>query len=159
MYSFVIIMLVLDSTCLYVVFVNMASKNIIADLLTKVKSWMAITIVSDKSNFSMYLKNKRLLKLFTIPWLILGRDVLLNIGEIKELIITAEEGIAKGIRRIIAVTGQEAFRVQVEAKNFAERLDALKRMPYSPEKEAKEKELTVEFKKLVKHPKMFSTNS
>jgi alanyl-tRNA synthetase len=33
-------------------------------------------------------------------------------GEIKDLVITEESGIAKGIRRIIAVTGYEAAEVE-----------------------------------------------
>jgi alanyl-tRNA synthetase len=68
--------------------------------------------------------------------------------EIKELVIISEEGIAKGIRRIIAVTGQEAYNVQREAKEFGERLDQVAKMKYGPEKEVKEKEISVEFKKL-----------
>jgi alanyl-tRNA synthetase len=69
-------------------------------------------------------------------------------GEIKELVIIEESGIAKGIRRIIAVTGQTAYDVQREAETFREKLDSLYKMPYSPEKEAREKELNVEFKTL-----------
>jgi len=69
-------------------------------------------------------------------------------GEIKELIVVEESGIAKGIRRIVAVTGQAAIDVQREATAFAEKLAELEKMPYSPEKEAKEKEINAEFKAL-----------
>jgi alanyl-tRNA synthetase len=71
-----------------------------------------------------------------------------NTGEIKELVIVEESGIAKGIRRIIAVTGQAAYDVQREAETFREKLSSLTKMPFSPEKEVKEKELTAEFKQL-----------
>ncbi|KFZ01012.1 hypothetical protein V501_10282 [Pseudogymnoascus sp. VKM F-4519 (FW-2642)] len=56
-------------------------------------------------------------------------------GEIKDLIIVEESGIAKGIRRIIAYTGQAARQVQLAAKDFSQRLDALEALPYGPEKE------------------------
>lgn len=42
-----------------------------------------------------------------------------NVGDIGKLVITAEEAIAKGIRRIIALTGPEAYR----AVHLADRLE------------------------------------
>ena len=70
-------------------------------------------------------------------------------GEIKELTILEESGIAKGIRRIVAVTGQGAAEVRQIANNFeAERLIRLERMSYSPEKEKLIKETQAEFAKL-----------
>lgn len=56
-------------------------------------------------------------------------------GEIKDLVIVEESGIAKGIRRIIAYTGQAARQVQLVAKDFSQRLEALEQMPYGPQKE------------------------
>jgi alanyl-tRNA synthetase len=69
-------------------------------------------------------------------------------GEIKELVITEEAGIAKGIRRIVAVTGQAAYDVQKLAASFDTRLDALEAMAVGPEKEAETKSMGVELKKL-----------
>merc|ERR1712093_678048 len=53
-------------------------------------------------------------------------------GEIKELIVLEEGGIAKGIRRIIAVTGQAAHEVQRVAQEFSDDLALLEKMEYSP---------------------------
>jgi len=71
-----------------------------------------------------------------------------NTGEIKELVILEESGIAKGIRRIIAVTGQTAYAVQRDAQNFDEDLVRLEKMPYSIEKEALSKQLQVQLNEL-----------
>ncbi|OCK81245.1 alanyl-tRNA synthetase [Lepidopterella palustris CBS 459.81] len=65
-------------------------------------------------------------------------------GEIKELIILDESGIAKGIRRIIAVTGQTAYEVQRLASEFEQKIATLERMPYSAEKEAEAKKIQIE---------------
>ncbi|KAH9485322.1 Alanine--tRNA ligase [Psilocybe cubensis] len=46
-------------------------------------------------------------------------------GDIKDFVITEESGIAKGIRRIVAVTGHEAQEVSRLARSLEERLDAL----------------------------------
>ena len=56
-------------------------------------------------------------------------------GDIKELIIIEENGIAKGIRRIIAVTGEDAHTVQRIALEFSDRLATLERMAHGPAKE------------------------
>lgn len=56
-------------------------------------------------------------------------------GLIKDLVIVEESGIAKGIRRIIAYTGDAAHEVQRLATNFAERIKTLEKMPHGPEKE------------------------
>ena len=56
-------------------------------------------------------------------------------GDIKELVILEESGIAKGIRRIIAVTGEDAHTVQRVAEEFSERLAQLEKMPHGHEKE------------------------
>ena len=56
-------------------------------------------------------------------------------GDIKELVVLEESGIAKGIRRIIAVTGEDAHAAQRLADAFATRLTALEQMPVSAAKE------------------------
>ena len=48
-------------------------------------------------------------------------------GDIKDFVITEEVGIAKGIRRIVAVTGQEAQDIGRLAQSLQERLDVLAR--------------------------------
>ncbi|KAI1322397.1 tRNA synthetases class II (A)-domain-containing protein [Xylariaceae sp. FL0255] len=70
-------------------------------------------------------------------------------GIIKDMVIVEESGIAKGIRRIVAYTGEEAHRVQREAAEFSKRLAILEALPYGPEKEAEVKLLTVELNNLV----------
>jgi alanyl-tRNA synthetase len=69
-------------------------------------------------------------------------------GEIKELVIVEESGIAKGIRRIVAVTGTTAFEVQKLARDFDGELDSLNALPIGAEKEAKAKAVGVELKRL-----------
>lgn len=64
-------------------------------------------------------------------------------GEIKQFVILEESGIAKGIRRIVAVTGSEAFEAQRVAKEFADNLSAAEKLPFSPLKEKTLKELGV----------------
>ena len=56
-------------------------------------------------------------------------------GVIKELIIIEESGIAKGIRRIVAITGEDAYAVQRVATEFGERISRLEKMPHSHDKE------------------------
>lgn len=70
-------------------------------------------------------------------------------GEIKELVIIEESGIAKGIRRIVAVTGTDAYDVQKLAKSFDERLNSLSVMPIGSDKEAAAKTIGVDLKKLT----------
>ncbi|KAK1020001.1 Alanine--tRNA ligase, partial [Friedmanniomyces endolithicus] len=54
-----------------------------------------------------------------------------NTTEIKDLVILEESGIAKGIRRIVAVTGAAAHLVQREAQEWEGRVALLERMEYS----------------------------
>ncbi|KAF7546238.1 hypothetical protein G7Z17_g8585 [Cylindrodendrum hubeiense] len=72
-----------------------------------------------------------------------------NTGLIKDLIIVEESGIAKGIRRIIAYTGEAAHRVQLEANEFSTKLDALDKLPFGPEKEAQLKAVSQDLSQLV----------
>lgn len=71
-----------------------------------------------------------------------------NTGEIKELIILEENGIAKGIRRIIAVTGQYAYDVQRAAEEFDGELKQLEKMAHAPEKETLAKQLQQQLNEL-----------
>ena len=46
-------------------------------------------------------------------------------GHARRLIITSEEAISKGIRRIVAVTGNEAEKAEKLAAKYQAQLDAL----------------------------------
>ncbi|GES56938.1 alanyl-tRNA synthetase, cytoplasmic [Aspergillus terreus] len=70
-------------------------------------------------------------------------------GDIKDLVVLEESGIAKGIRRIIAVTGEEAHEVQRLAADFEKRLARLEAMPLGSEKEQEAKQIQVELNSLI----------
>lgn len=70
-------------------------------------------------------------------------------GDIKDLIILEESGIAKGIRRIIAVTGEEAHEAQRLAKEFEQRLDRLEAMAMGAEKEQTAKQAQIDLNQLA----------
>ncbi|KLU88736.1 alanyl-tRNA synthetase [Magnaporthiopsis poae ATCC 64411] len=70
-------------------------------------------------------------------------------GIIKDMIIVEESGIAKGIRRIVAYTGDAAHQTQRDAANFSERIAALEKLPLGPEKEAAIKSTQQDLDKLV----------
>lgn len=70
-------------------------------------------------------------------------------SEIKELVIIEESGIAKGIRRIVCVSGREAQSVQQMAREYDEKLTVAEKLPFGPEKEQVAKELGVGLKKLT----------
>ncbi|KAK7962598.1 Alanine--tRNA ligase [Apiospora aurea] len=70
-------------------------------------------------------------------------------GIIKDLVIVEESGIAKGIRRIVAYTGDAAHAVQREAVEFGKRIDLIEAMPFGPEKESEVKQTTVDLNNLV----------
>ena len=63
-----------------------------------------------------------------------------NTSEIKDMVVLEENGIAKGIRRIVAVTGALAHEVQRKAEEWDKRVAQLERMEYGSEKETKTKE-------------------
>lgn len=69
-------------------------------------------------------------------------------GDIKDLIILEEGGIAKGIRRIIAVTGEVAHEAQKVAQEFQQRLDRLDAMALGPQKEQEVKQTQVDLSQL-----------
>ncbi|CAO3587193.1 unnamed protein product [Absidia cylindrospora] len=52
-----------------------------------------------------------------------GGTHVVKTGDIQRFVILEETGIAKGIRRIIAVTGEQALKADCTAKAFAQRLD------------------------------------
>ncbi|THC93118.1 hypothetical protein EYZ11_007398 [Aspergillus tanneri] len=70
-------------------------------------------------------------------------------GDIKDLIVLEESGIAKGIRRIIAVTGEDAHKVQRVADDFKKRLDCLEAMVLTPAKEKEAKQIQVDLNQLL----------
>ena len=63
-------------------------------------------------------------------------------GEIKDFVITEESGIAKGIRRIIGVTGNEAKEVRRIGEALKVKLDQVEKLD-GKEKDAALKSLTV----------------
>ena len=67
-------------------------------------------------------------------------------GDIKDLVIIEESGIAKGIRRIVAVTGHDAHHVQKVANEFEQEIDNASSLPFGVAKESKSKELGVALK-------------
>jgi alanyl-tRNA synthetase len=69
-------------------------------------------------------------------------------NDIKDLVILEESGIAKGIRRITAVTGEDAREVQRVASEFAKRLDNLSSMQPSLQKDILAKHIQVELHQL-----------
>jgi alanyl-tRNA synthetase len=70
-------------------------------------------------------------------------------GLIKDLIIVEESGIAKGIRRIIAFTGEAAHNAQRVATGFLQRIETLEKMPHGVEKETKVKATQNELNQLT----------
>ncbi|KAI1488003.1 tRNA synthetases class II (A)-domain-containing protein [Biscogniauxia mediterranea] len=70
-------------------------------------------------------------------------------GIIKDLIIVEESGIAKGIRRIVAYTGDAAHLVQRQAEEFAKHIAVIEALPFGPEKEAEVKQATTDLNNLV----------
>lgn len=69
-------------------------------------------------------------------------------GDIKDLIILEENGIAKGIRRIVAVTGEDAHEVQRIAAEFEARIKALEKMSAGAAKEAQIKQTQADLNNL-----------
>ncbi|KAH8682500.1 tRNA synthetase class II [Xylariales sp. PMI_506] len=70
-------------------------------------------------------------------------------GIIKDLVIVEESGIAKGIRRLVAYTGDAAHQVQRDAVEFSKRIDEIEALPFGAEKEDKVKQATVDLNNLV----------
>jgi alanyl-tRNA synthetase len=79
-----------------------------------------------------------------------GGTHLHNAGHIGHLVITSEEAIAKGIRRIIAVTGPEAERALQRKRHFESMVDDLSKkikLESNPDKK-REKEILQEIVRL-----------
>ena len=70
-------------------------------------------------------------------------------GDIKDMVILEESGIAKGIRRIIAVTGEDAHAVQRVAMEFEKRLTHMERLPSGMEKDLAIKAIKIELPQLT----------
>jgi alanyl-tRNA synthetase len=70
-------------------------------------------------------------------------------GIIKDLVIVEESGIAKGIRRIVAYTGDAAHEAQRVAADFAKRIEAIERLPHGPEKEQETKNTQTDLNQLT----------
>ncbi|KAK4692244.1 alanyl-tRNA synthetase, partial [Lecanoromycetidae sp. Uapishka_2] len=70
--------------------------------------------------------------------------------EVKDLVVVEESGIAKGIRRIVAITGQPAVTARRLARLFDEqRLYPLEQMSFSAEKENILKDTQAELARLI----------
>lgn len=70
-------------------------------------------------------------------------------SNIKHLVIVEEGGIAKGTRRIVALTGDSANRVQRSAIAYQTTLQSLDALPPGPKKEARVREVSQELGRLV----------
>jgi alanyl-tRNA synthetase len=68
---------------------------------------------------------------------------------IKDFIIVEESGIAKGIRRIVAYTGDGAHQSQRDAKVFSEKLDHINALQFGPQKSTEVKAASVELDALT----------
>jgi alanyl-tRNA synthetase len=77
-----------------------------------------------------------------------GGTHVLNTQEIKELIVVEESGIAKGIRRVIAITGEEARNAQRIAEDFDKDIKRLEHLQYGPEQEQLLKQVNSQLEKL-----------
>jgi alanyl-tRNA synthetase len=70
-------------------------------------------------------------------------------GIMKDMVIVEESGIAKGIRRMVAYTGDAAHAVQRDAEEFGKRIDEIAALPFGNEKEDRVKQMQVDLNALV----------
>lgn len=81
-----------------------------------------------------------------------GGTHILNSRDAKRLVITAEEAISKGIRRMVAVTGEVARRAEENSGELRRRLEGIEAMKKTAEQDKKVKEvygMITDFKKDV----------
>jgi alanyl-tRNA synthetase len=69
-------------------------------------------------------------------------------GLIKVMVVVEESSTGKGIRRMVAVTGNAALEVQRDAEVFDQRLKEYEDMTFGPEKDAETKSLQVDLNQL-----------
>lgn len=69
-------------------------------------------------------------------------------GEIGQLVVTEESGIAKGIRRVVAVTGDEAIEVTRTADDAAARLDKIDQITDDAAKDTELKAFSVDLARM-----------
>lgn len=62
---------------------------------------------------------------------------------IKDLVITEEGSVAKGIRRLVAVTGHDAYEVQRKGKEFDAKLESIRGLQGKDKEAAMKPFLTV----------------
>jgi alanyl-tRNA synthetase len=94
-----------------------------------------VRVVSVGIDVDMLLENPKNIEWRKVSVEFCGGTHVEQTGLIKDLVIVEESGIAKGIRRIIAYTGDAAHQVQREAEEFSQRLGSLDKMAFGSEKE------------------------
>ncbi|KAF3919716.1 hypothetical protein ABW20_dc0106740 [Dactylellina cionopaga] len=65
-------------------------------------------------------------------------------GDIKDLVITEESGIGKGIRRLVAVTDLEAAKIRQLERDYESRIDQVDRLPLGATKETTAKNISTD---------------
>lgn len=73
-----------------------------------------------------------------------GGTHVLQTGQVEDLVVLEESGIARSVRRIVAKTGQDALKARVVASSFEERVVNLQAMANAVEKEVMVKEAQLE---------------
>lgn len=108
-----------------------------------------VRVVSVGIDVDMLLENPKNLEWRKVSVEFCGGTHVDETGIIKDMIIVDESGIAKGIRRITAYTGDAAHQVQRRAKAFGEKLAAIDKLPLGPKKESEVKAAGVELNGLT----------
>jgi alanyl-tRNA synthetase len=108
---------------------------------------MLLTVVVLGTDVEEVLKDKKNPKWRDLSIEFCGGTHTTTTRDIDDLVILEESGIAKGIRRIIAVTGRDAREVQSVADGFETQLASLEQLKHSEEREIKYKTLDDTLKK------------